>query len=74
MSEENWRHRNRTSGRRSHMEDLLLRIKDKEEDLWLLLLDLQKLKMGDSKFFRKQDFSRIRETCMQILGLIGEEV
>ena len=56
------------------MEDLLLRIKDKEEDLWLLLLDLQKLKMEDSKFFRKQDFSRMRETCRQILGLIGEEV
>ncbi len=55
------------------MEDLLLQIRDKEEDLWLLFLDLQRLKMGDSKLFQKQDFSKLRETCNQILGLIGEE-
>ncbi len=56
------------------MDDLLRQIREKEEELWLLFLDLQKLKMGDSKFFQKQDFSRMRETCRQILGLIGEEV
>jgi len=55
------------------MDDLLRKIREKEEDLWLFFLDLQRLKMGDSKLFQKEDFSRLRETCRQILGLIGEE-
>ncbi len=54
------------------MEDLLRQIQEKEEVLWLLYLDLQRLKIEDSKLFRGQKFSRVREACEQILRLISE--
>ena len=54
------------------MENLLKLIGEREEDTWLLYLDLERLKVGDSRLFSKQDFSKLRETCKQILSLIGE--
>jgi len=54
------------------MENLLKLIREREENIWLLYLDLQRLKMGDSRLFSKQDFSKLRDSCEQILSLIGE--
>lgn len=52
--------------------NLIRHIREKEEDLWLLYLTLQELDLEDSNLFRRQDYSKIRETCKGILSLIGE--
>jgi hypothetical protein len=53
------------------MENLITQIREKEKELWHLYLALQELKVKDPSSFRDQDFSRMRESCSQILSLIG---
>lgn len=55
------------------MADLIAQIKEKELELWYLYLALQELKIKDPDLFRKQDFSKLRETCGHILDMIGEQ-
>ncbi len=54
------------------MDNLIRHIREKEEDLWLLYLTLQELKVKDSQLFQQQDFSKIRDSCSGILRMIGE--
>jgi hypothetical protein len=54
------------------MDNLVRHIREKEEELWLLYLTLQELKVKDSRLFQQQDFSKIRDSCSGILSLIGE--
>jgi hypothetical protein len=54
------------------MQDIMTQIKEKESDLWHLFLALQELKVKYPERFREKDFSRLRESCENILTLINE--
>lgn len=53
------------------VDGLLRQIREKEEEMWILYVALQDLKIKDSELFQKQNFTRLRETCKHILNLIG---
>lgn len=52
---------------------LLQQISDKSNELWLLAVSLQELKLKDEELFDKQDFQVIKERCEHVLRLLRDQ-